>query len=146
MSRKGREALRYGGSLPAAARRVHPIRYRAHLKNPTTFAYIDLDRFGLRRPPDGQPTAALGSLEHRLTAGMDFQRQRDDRLTSTTWGQPAAAAARQLEHVTEFGPFIRVPCRSCRRCRSRRPALRLVNFQVHDRLVNDSNLTTPGRG
>src|SRR5437868_3140150 len=49
------------------------------LKNPTTFAYIDLDRldygarFAVSRP------LPLGSLEQRLTAGIDLQRQRDDR-------------------------------------------------------------------
>src|SRR5207249_7540143 len=52
------------------------------LKNPTTFAYIDLNRvaygarFNLTRP------APIGAVRQRVTVGFDFQRQRDDRLNS----------------------------------------------------------------
>src|SRR5256886_1476205 len=60
-----------------------------NLKNPQTFAYIDLDRvdygarFTISRP------VPLGSLQHRLTAGLDFQRQRDDRKNfGNSGGQP----------------------------------------------------------
>jgi len=78
------------------------------LKNPQTFAYINLDRvdYGARlvvnRP------VPFGALDHRLTAGIDFQRQRDNRLNvGNTAGQPdTVRQLDQLEHVTEVGPFI----------------------------------------
>jgi iron complex outermembrane receptor protein len=78
------------------------------LKNPQTFAYINLDRadYGARllvnRP------LPLGALEHRLTAGLDFQRQRDNRLNvGNNAGQPdTVRQLDQLEHVTEVGPFV----------------------------------------
>ena len=78
------------------------------LKNPQTFAYINLDRvdYGARlvvnRP------VPLGALDHRLTAGIDVQRQRDDRLNvGNNAGQPdTVRQLDQLEHVTEVGPFV----------------------------------------
>src|SRR5438270_2762378 len=51
------------------------------LKNPTTFAYIDLDRVDYGTRLTVSRPVPLGALQHRLTAGVDFQRQRDDRLT-----------------------------------------------------------------
>src|SRR5207248_578464 len=63
-------------------------------------------RAGMTRP------LPIGTLEHRLTAGIDFQRQRDDRLN---YGYFAAAPSQpdttarlldQLEHVTEVGPYV----------------------------------------
>src|SRR5216110_2597409 len=50
------------------------------LENPTTFAYIDLKRFDYGARFSVSRPLPLGSLEQRLTAGVDFQRQRDDRL------------------------------------------------------------------
>lgn len=78
------------------------------LKNPTTFAYIDLSRraYGARltiaRP------VPLGAVRQRLTAGLDFQRQRDDRVNyGNTGGQPnGVRTLDQLERVTEVGPFV----------------------------------------
>src|SRR5213594_1712570 len=59
------------------------------LKNPTTFAYIDLDRFDYGTRVAVSRPLPLGSLEHRLTAGLDFQQQRDDRKNfGNTGGQP----------------------------------------------------------
>ncbi len=78
------------------------------LKNPTTFAYIDLDRFDYGTRLTVSRPLRLGSLEHRLTAGVDFQRQRDDRLNfNNVGGQPGPSRQLdQLEHVTEVGPFV----------------------------------------
>src|SRR5437764_1468856 len=82
------------------------------LTNPTTQAYIHLDRVdygaraGMTRP------LPIGTLEHRLTAGIDFQRQRDDRLNygyfTAAPSQPDTTARLldQLEHVTEVGPYV----------------------------------------
>ena len=112
------------------------------LKNPTTFAYIDLDRFDYGARLTVSRPLPLGSLEHRLTAGMDFQRQRDDRLNfNNVGGQPGLLRQLdQLEHVTEFGPFIQSALQVMPQV-SVTAGLRYdwVNFQVHDRLVNDSN-------
>src|SRR6059036_4314031 len=112
------------------------------LKNPTTFAYIDLDRvdygarFSVSRP------VPLGSLEQRLTAGVDFQRQRDDRLNfNNVGGQPGPLRQLdQLEHVTEVGPFVQSALQLTSHV-SITGGIRYdwVNFQVNDRLVNDSN-------
>src|SRR5438552_1990690 len=78
------------------------------LKNPTTFAYIDLKRFDYGARFSVSRPVPLGSLEQRLTAGVDFQRQRDDRLNfNNVGGQPGPLRQLdQLEHVTEVGPFI----------------------------------------
>src|SRR5438093_13604940 len=77
-------------------------------KNPTTFAYIDLKRFDYGARFSVSRPVPLGSLEQRLTAGVDFQRQRDDRLNfNNVGGQPGPLRQLdQLEHVTEVGPFI----------------------------------------
>src|SRR5213594_5103262 len=118
------------------------------LKNPTTFAYIDLDRFdygarlALSRP------LPLGSLEHRLTAGLDFQRQRDDRKNfGNTGGQPDGVfALNQLEHVTEVGPFVQSAIQLTPHV-SFTGGLRYdwVNFQVNDRLITSTNPDDSGR-
>src|SRR5881398_310777 len=79
------------------------------LKNPTTFAYIDLDRFDYGTRVAVSRPLPLGSLEHRLTAGIDFQRQRDDRKNFRNNAGQVDTTVRtldQLEHVTEVGPFV----------------------------------------
>src|SRR5213594_610907 len=78
------------------------------LKNPTTFAYIDLDRIDYGTRLTVSRPVPLGSLQHRLTAGVDFQRQRDDRLNfGNNAGQPdTVRSLDQLERVTEVGPFV----------------------------------------
>src|SRR2546422_7060801 len=50
------------------------------LKNPTTFAYIDLKRFDYGARFSVSRPVPLGSLEQRLTAGVDFPRQRRERF------------------------------------------------------------------
>jgi iron complex outermembrane receptor protein len=80
------------------------------LKNPITTAYIDLDRIDYGARASVTYPAPLGSLTHRLTAGIDFQRQRDDRrnfsyMTSDPT-KPDTLTLDQLEHVTEIGPFV----------------------------------------
>src|SRR6058998_745406 len=112
------------------------------LKNPTTFAYIDLDRadYGTRltlsRP------VPLGALQHRLTAGVDVQRQRDDRLNfGNTGGKPdTVRRLDQLEHVTEVGPFVQSALQLTSQL-SVTGGLRYdwVKFQAHDRLINAGN-------
>src|SRR5438445_2407977 len=112
------------------------------LKNPTTFAYIDLKRFDYGARFSVSRPVPLGSLEQRLTAGVDFQRQRDDRLNfNNVGGQPGSLRQLdQLEHVTEVGPFIQSALQLTPKV-SVTGGIRYdwVNFQVNDRLVNDSN-------
>jgi iron complex outermembrane receptor protein len=79
------------------------------LKNPTTFAYIDLDRRAYGARASVSRPVPLRHLNHRLTAGIDFQRQRDDRLNfGNIAGQPDTTTRNldQLERVTEVGPFV----------------------------------------
>ena len=82
-----------------------------NLKNPITTAYIDLDRIDYGARASITYPAPLGALAHRLTAGIDFQRLRDDRknfaYTPSDSAKPdTVRALDQLEHVTEIGPFV----------------------------------------
>ena len=83
------------------------------LKNPITTTYIDLDRIAYGARASVTHPLPLGPLAHRLTAGLDFQRQRDDRLNVNYLNSPGDSATRdtvrsrdQREHVTEVGPFV----------------------------------------
>src|SRR6266496_820648 len=113
------------------------------LKNPTTFAYIDLDRFDYGTRVAVSRPLPLGSLEHRLTAGIDFQRQRDDRKNFRNNAGQVDTTVRtldQLEHVTEVGPFVQSALQLTAQV-TITGGLRYdwVNFQVDDRLIT----TTP---
>jgi iron complex outermembrane receptor protein len=115
------------------------------LRNPTTFAYIDLDRsdYGVRAQV-AKPLA-LGRFRHRLTAGFDFQRQRDDRVNyNNAGGQPVVDSVQldQLEHVTEVGPFVQSAVELNPRT-TVTAGLRYdwVDFRVADRLVAADSLT-----
>ena len=118
------------------------------LRNPTTFAYIDLDRtdYGVRAQV-ARPLA-LGGFTNRVTAGFDFQRQRDDRTNfNNAGGQPGTTRQLdQLEHVTEVGPFVQnalelTPATTVT------AGLRYdwVDFRVRDRLVDSTNPDDSGR-
>src|SRR6267143_1796251 len=83
------------------------------LQNPITTTYIDLDRVDFGARASVTYPMPIGSLVHRLTAGFDFQRQRDARKNFNYLNTPGDSAkadtARsldQLEHVTEIGPFL----------------------------------------
>lgn len=82
-----------------------------NLTNPITTAYIDLDRIDYGARASITYPAPLGALAHRLTAGIDFQRLRDDRrnfaYTPSDSAKPdTVRTLDQLEHVTEIGPFV----------------------------------------
>jgi len=113
------------------------------LKNPTTFAYIDLDRLAYGARASVSRPVPLGRLNHRLTVGIDFQRQRDDRLNfGNNAGQPDSTARSldQLEHVTEVGPFVQSALQIVPQV-SVTGGLRYdwVSFRADDRLIT----TTP---
>jgi len=105
------------------------------LDNPQTFAYIKLNRtaYGTR--------AVFTRRGGGVTAGIDVQRQRDDRAN---FGNAAGApdtvhALDQLEHVTELGPFVQtVVDVSARTTLTAGLRYDRVNFDVRDRLVGDS--------
>jgi iron complex outermembrane receptor protein len=104
------------------------------LENPQTFAYIRLNRtaFGTR-----------AAMTHRgVTAGIDLQRQRDDRANfGNAGGAPdTVRALDQLEYVTELGPFVQAAVDVAPRA-TLTAGLRYdrVSFAVRDRLVGDSS-------
>jgi len=110
------------------------------LTNPITTTYIDLGRvdYGAR---------ASVTLSHRLTAGFDFQRQRDDRKNFNYLNTPGDSAKPdtvrsldQLEHVTEIGPFVQSALElSAHTTLTAGLRYDWVKFAVQDRLIT----TTP---
>lgn len=117
------------------------------LRNPITTAYIDVGRtdYGARaiftRP------LSLGPLKQRLTAGFDFQRQRDDRRNWSYLNTPGDSATRsdtvtldQLERVTEIGPFLQSALQLTPRT-TLTAGVRYdwVRFDVRDRLITSTN-------
>jgi len=106
------------------------------LENPQTFAYITLNRaaYGTR--------AVFTRRGGGITAGIDVQRQRDDRAN---FGNAAGApdtvrALDQLEHVTELGPFVQtVVDVTARTIITAGLRYDRVSFDVRDRLVGDSS-------
>src|SRR5256712_2382937 len=85
-----------------------------NLENPITTTYIDLDRVDYGARASVTYPMPIGSHVHRLTAGFDFQRQRDDPKNFNYLNTPGDSAKAdtvrsldQLEHVTEIGPFVR---------------------------------------
>jgi iron complex outermembrane receptor protein len=117
------------------------------LKNPITTTYIDLDRVAYGARASVTYPLPLGSLVHRLTAGLDFQRQRDDRENFNYLNTPGDSATRdtvrsldQLEHVTEFGPFVQSALELSPHT-TIMAGLRYdwVKFAVRDRLIAGAN-------
>ncbi len=106
------------------------------LENPQTFAFIRLHR---------RAYGARALVTHgALTAGLDIQRQRDDR---TNYGNVGGApdtvrSLDQLEHVTEIGPFVQAVADLAPRI-ALTAGLRYdrVGFDVLDRLVGGGDST-----
>src|SRR5467141_5060544 len=117
------------------------------LKNPITTTYIDLDRVDYGARASVTYPMPIGSLVHRLTAGFDFQRQRDARKNFNYLNTPGDSAKAdtvrsldQLEHVTEIGPFLQSALELSSRT-TLTTGLRYdwVKFAVQDHLIT----TTP---
>jgi len=103
------------------------------LENPQTFAYIRLNRTAY---------GARAVISRRgVTAGIDLQRQRDDRVNfGNVGGAPdTIRALDQLERVTELGPFVQGVLEVAPRT-TLTAGLRYdrVSFAVGDRLIGDS--------
>src|SRR6058998_1428186 len=114
---------------------------KRNLTNPTVPAYIDLHRWAYGARLTAVRPVPLGVVQQRITAGVDFQQQRDDRLNySNKSGQPDTVQLDQLEHVTEVGPFVQSAVQVTPHV-SVTGGLRYdwVNFQVDDRLVTTTN-------
>jgi len=115
------------------------------LKNPITTTYIDLDRIDYGARASVTVPALLGSLVHRLTAGIDFQRLRDDRknfayMPSDSAKPDTVRTLDQLEHVTEIGPFVQSALEvSARTTVTAGLRYDWVKFTVQDHLIT----TTP---
>ncbi|HEV8263343.1 MAG TPA: TonB-dependent receptor, partial [Gemmatimonadales bacterium] len=103
------------------------------LENPQTFAYIRLDRTAY---------GARATVTRRgVTAGLDLQRQRDDRANfGNAGGSPdTVRSLDQLEHVTELGLFVQgVTDVAPRGTVTAGLRYDRVSFDVRDRLVGDS--------
>lgn len=117
------------------------------LRNPITTTYIDLDRVDYGTRASVTYPLPLGSRVHRLTAGFDFQRQRDDRKNFNYLNTPGDSATRdtvrsldQLERVTEIGPFVQSAL-ELSPAATVTAGLRYdwVKFAVQDRLITPSN-------
>jgi iron complex outermembrane receptor protein len=120
---------------------------RRALRNPITTTYIDLDRAASGARASISYPVPLGSFAHRLTAGFDFQRQRDSRQNFRYLNTPGDSSRRdtvrtlhQREHVSEFGPFVQSVLELSPRT-TIMAGLRYdwVNFAVHDRLITEMN-------
>ena len=124
------------------------------LKSPITTTYIDLGRVDYGVRASITYPLSLGTLAHRLTAGFDFQRQRDDRKNFNYLNTPGDSATAdtsrsldQLEHVTEIGPFLQSAL-ELSPGRTITAGLRYdwVRFAVHDRLVTTTPLNPDDSG
>jgi iron complex outermembrane receptor protein len=117
------------------------------LRNPITTTYIDLDRVDYGARASITYPVPLGSFTHRLTAGFDFQRQRDNRQNFRYLNTPGDSSRRdtvrtlhQREHVSESGPFVQSVLELSPRT-TIMAGLRYdwVTFAVHDRLITEMN-------
>ena len=123
-----------------------------NLKNPITTAYIDLDRIDYGARASITYPAPLGSLAHRLTAGIDFQRLRDDRknfaYTASDSAKPdTVRTLDQLEHVTEIGPFVQSALEvSARTTVTAGLRYDWVKFAVQDHLITTTPLNPDDSG
>lgn len=111
------------------------------LENPQTYAYIRLRRraYGVRGSY-GRPFEA--GVPQTVTAGLDAQWQRDDRVNfGNDAGQPTAERSLdQLEHVSSVGPFVQDALDLAPRATLTLGArYDRIGFAAHDRLVTATN-------
>jgi len=117
------------------------------LQNPITTTYIDLQRVDYGVRASVSRPVFFGQLVNRITAGIDVQRQRDDRVNWNYLNTPGDSARRdttrvldQLERVTEIGPFLQSALEVSPRA-TLTAGLRYdwIRFDVRDRLITGSN-------
>jgi iron complex outermembrane receptor protein len=117
------------------------------LRNPITTTYIDLQRadYGVRATVTR--AMRIGVLANRVTGGIDFQRQRDNRQNWNYLNTPGDSARRdttrsldQRERVTEIGPFLQSALDlSPRVTLTAGTRYDWVSFDVQDRLITPTN-------
>jgi iron complex outermembrane receptor protein len=112
------------------------------LRNPTTFAFVDLGRFAYGARLSVSRSFGIDRFAQQLTVGFDFQRQRDDRVNfGNTAGRPdTVRALDQLERVTEVGPFVQGALQlSPHATLTAGVRYDWVQFRVTDRLITPAN-------
>jgi iron complex outermembrane receptor protein len=94
------------------------------LYNPLPFAVIGVDRTSYGAAFQGSTRTATGRRQHRITFGVDVQRQNDDRVEHANCNSPATPpppsgacgptpsergelTRSQIERVTSLGPYLR---------------------------------------
>lgn len=87
------------GSLEAAV-----FGLARNLENPLPFGRIGFDRSAWGTRAVGEWVLPVGSRTVGVTAGVDAQWQRDDRVNRSTDGTEVTLS--QLERVSELGPFV----------------------------------------
>lgn len=117
------------------------------LKNPLTTTYVDLERVDFGARANLTVPLSLAGRPNRVTAGFDFQRQRDNRKNFNFLNAPGDSARPdttrtldQLEHVTELGPFVQSALELSPRA-TVTAGLRYdwVKFAVTDHLITATN-------
>ncbi len=108
------------------------------LDNPLSFAFIQIDREALGARATVAVPLSAGSLDPRLTFGVDLQRQTDDRVHRTT--DRATITRDQLERVTEIGPFAQIAFDlSDRATVTLGSRFDRITFSAEDRLLTDGD-------
>jgi iron complex outermembrane receptor protein len=129
-----RRRFAHGGQLTVTA-----FGLTRDLDNPQTFAWITVDRAasGARATWSGPVTP-----RHHLTAGLDWQLQRDGRVNygNASGVRDTTRLLDQDERVSEVGPFAQVTLGVARDVAVTAGArFDVVRFRVADRLVSGSN-------
>jgi len=108
------------------------------LDNPLAFRYITLDRSVWGGRVVGTWPLRVGPLRPRVIAGLDVQRQGDDRLEEST--DRTEVLLEQRERVFEIGPFVEISVPVSRRT-TLTSGVRYdrVAFRVSDQLLADGD-------
>jgi iron complex outermembrane receptor protein len=117
------------------------------LENPLTFAYIGLDRIVWGARVVVSRPVRFAHLQPYVTAGLDWQEQRDDRVNrGNDGGTPDTnRLLSQVERVTEIGPFVQATLPvSARVAVTAGARFDAVRFRVADRLVTATNADDSG--
>jgi iron complex outermembrane receptor protein len=156
--RQGQLALAYsraGERLDLSAAVYGGVR---DLYNPLPFAIIGVDRVSYGATFQGSADGAIGGVQHRLTFGVDVQRQNDDRVEYANCNQPTlpplppagtcdapdgergSLTRTQIERVTGIGPYVKgeVPLGS-RLSVTLGIRTDIVSFDVTDRFLSDGD-------
>jgi iron complex outermembrane recepter protein len=130
------------------------------LDNPTPFAVVDFDRDSHGASVRGSLPARAFGRSHLLTAGVDYQRQNDDRRNfvncfgvppgvppacPTPGEQRGRLTLDQRELVTSIGPYARADLELGSRLRlGGGVRADVVRFELRDRFVTTANLDDSG--